>query len=224
MRSKPPAPVPSCKQAHADHGGRPLPRRCGADGAARPRQRPAPSGAAAAGQSCGRLQPAAISVAGGDRRGWMEDIEMRTRRRRRPASVGLVVGAGLFSLILAAIPAAKPCAAMGAEARIGAPAPNFTLSDSNGKTVFLAAFKGKTIVLEWSNHVCPYVRKHYGGNSVPALQEKWTAQGSVWLTLISSHPGAQGFVHGLSRRPSSPWREARHRRPCSSTPRGRSAI
>jgi peroxiredoxin len=127
----------------------------------------------------------------------MGDIEMRTRRRRRPASVGLVVGAGMFSLILAAIPAAKPCAAMGAEARIGAPAPNFTLSDSNRKTVFLAEFKGKTIVLEWSNQECPYVRKHYGGNSMQALQKKWTAQGIVWLTLISSHPGAQGFVHGL---------------------------
>jgi hypothetical protein len=41
------------------------------------------------------------------------------------------------------------------------------------------------------------VRKHYGGNNMQGLQKKWTAQGIVWLTVVSSHPGAQGFVHGL---------------------------
>ena len=80
------------------------------------------------------------------------------------------------------------------QARIGAPAPAFTLTDSNGKTVSLADFKGKTVVLEWTNHDCPYVRKHYGGNNMQALQKKWTAQGVVWLTLISSAPGEQGYV------------------------------
>ena len=50
------------------------------------------------------------------------------------------------------------------------------------------------MVLEWTNHDCPYVRKHYGGNAMQALQKKWTAQGVVWLTLISSEPGAQGYV------------------------------
>jgi peroxiredoxin len=82
------------------------------------------------------------------------------------------------------------------QARIGAPAPAFTLTDSNGKTVSLADFKGKTVVLEWTNHDCPYVRKHYGGNNMQALQKKWTGQGVVWLTLVSSEPGSQGHVTG----------------------------
>ena len=72
--------------------------------------------------------------------------------------------------------------------------PAFTLTDSNGKTVSLADFKGKTVVLEWTNHDCPYVRKHYGGNAMQALQKKWTGQGVVWLTVISSPPGSQGYV------------------------------
>ncbi len=83
---------------------------------------------------------------------------------------------------------------LAAQARIGAPAPAFSLTDSNGKTVSLADFKGKTVVLEWTNHECPYVRKHYGGNNMQALQKKWTGQGVVWLTLISSEPGSQGYV------------------------------
>ena len=82
----------------------------------------------------------------------------------------------------------------GAQARIGAPAPGFSLTDSNGKAVSLADFKGKTVVLEWTNHDCPYVRKHYGGQAMQGLQKKWTGQGVVWLTLISSMPGSQGYV------------------------------
>jgi len=81
-----------------------------------------------------------------------------------------------------------------AQALIGAAAHAFTLTDSNGRNLSLADFKGKTVVLEWTNHDCPYVRKHYGGNAMQALQKKWTEQGVVWLTLISSSPGTQGFV------------------------------
>ena len=113
--------------------------------------------------------------------------------RRTLLANALLGGAGLLGLIAAAPVAADP----GAQARIGAPAPNFTLTDSNGKAISLADFKGKTVVLEWTNHECPYVRKHYSGNNMQALQKKWTGQGIVWLTLISSQPGAQGFVHGL---------------------------
>ena len=80
------------------------------------------------------------------------------------------------------------------QARIGAPAPGFSLTDSNGKSVSLADFKGKTVVLEWTNHDCPYVRKHYGGNNMQSMQKKWTGQGVVWLTLISSRPGSEGYV------------------------------
>jgi AhpC/TSA family len=110
--------------------------------------------------------------------------------RRR--SLLVLLGGGVLTLVVASSRAADS-----PQARLGAPAPNFTLSDSNGNSVSLADFKGKTVVLEWSNHECPYVRKHYGGNNMQGLQKKWTAQGVVWLTLISSQPGAQGFVHGL---------------------------
>jgi len=78
--------------------------------------------------------------------------------------------------------------------RIGAPAPDFSLTDSKGRTVSLAAQRGKTVVLEWTNHDCPFVRKHYEGAAMQALQKKWTADGVVWLTVISSAPGTQGHV------------------------------
>jgi peroxiredoxin len=81
-----------------------------------------------------------------------------------------------------------------AQARIGAPAPAFALTDSNGRVLSLAEFNGKTVVLEWTNHDCPYVGKHYRGNNMQALQKKWTGQGVVWLSVISSAPGQQGHV------------------------------
>jgi peroxiredoxin len=111
----------------------------------------------------------------------------------RRGLIALLAGIALFGRIAPAGVAADSSA----QARLGAPAPNFSLSDSNGRSVSLSDFKGKTIVLEWTNHECPYVRKHYSGQNMQALQKKWTAQGVVWLTVISSHPGAQGFVHGL---------------------------
>ena len=94
---------------------------------------------------------------------------------------------------MAARAASSRAADSSPQARIGAPAPAFTLTDSNGKAVSLADFKGKTVVLEWTNHDCPYVRKHYGGTHAGAAEE-WTEQGVVWLTLISSAPGTQGYV------------------------------
>jgi peroxiredoxin len=114
---------------------------------------------------------------------------MRSIGRRAFLGAGLAGAAAVAGFgIAGATPAMQ--------ARIGAPAPAFSLTDSNGKTVSLADFKGKTVVLEWTNHDCPYVRKHYGGNNMQALQKKWTARGVVWLTLISSEPGAQGYVTG----------------------------
>jgi peroxiredoxin len=110
---------------------------------------------------------------------------------RRTVLAVCLGGAAAIALDVALAPT---IAYPGAQARIGAAAPAFTLSDSAGKTVSLADFKGKTVVLEWTNHDCPYVRKHYGGNNMQALQKKWTAQGVVWLTLISSAPGTEGYV------------------------------
>jgi peroxiredoxin len=79
----------------------------------------------------------------------------------------------------------------------GKPAPAFEAVDSNGKPVRLADFKGKTVVLEWTNHDCPYVRKHYGPGNMQALQTEAAGKGVVWLSIISSAKGAQGFVNGL---------------------------
>lgn len=77
-----------------------------------------------------------------------------------------------------------------------APAPGFTASDADGKPVSLAQFKGKTVVLEWTNSGCPYVGKHYGSASMQTLQKEARAQDVVWLSVISSAPGQQGFKTG----------------------------
>jgi peroxiredoxin len=81
------------------------------------------------------------------------------------------------------------------QVQVGAPAPNFTAVDSNGKTHNLSDFKGKTVVLEWTNHECPFVRKHYDTNNMQKLQKTATGQGVVWLSIVSSAPGQQGFVN-----------------------------
>jgi peroxiredoxin len=78
--------------------------------------------------------------------------------------------------------------------RIGSPAPGFTAVDVNSKQQKLADFKGKYVVLEWHNQSCPYTRKHYETGNMQRLQKEWTAKGVVWLTVISSAPGTQGFV------------------------------
>ena len=115
---------------------------------------------------------------------------MQPKTRRTFLAAGLT-GVTAAALGLTSAPGWSDTAT---EARIGSPAPGFSLTDSQGKTVSLADFKGKTVVLEWTNHECPYVRKHYGGNAMQAMQKKWTAQGVVWLTLLSSAPGTQGHV------------------------------
>ncbi|HVM22902.1 MAG TPA: thioredoxin family protein [Sphingomicrobium sp.] len=81
-----------------------------------------------------------------------------------------------------------------AEPRVGQPAPNFQLTDTNGKSVSLAAFRGKTVVLEWNNPECPFVKKHYGSGNMQRTQARATAGGAVWLTINSSAPGNQGYM------------------------------
>ena len=77
---------------------------------------------------------------------------------------------------------------------VGQPAPDFTGTDSNGKTVKLSDFKGKTVVLEWTNHECPFVRKMYDTETMQNLQKEATAKGVVWLSVVSSAEGKQGFT------------------------------
>ena len=76
----------------------------------------------------------------------------------------------------------------------GEMAPNFTLTSASGEAVSLEDFKGQHVVLEWTNHQCPFVVKHYGSGNMQALQEKWTDQNVVWLSIISSAKGKQGHV------------------------------
>lgn len=83
-----------------------------------------------------------------------------------------------------------------ADAQVGQPAPVFAGTDSQGKVHRLADYRGKTVVLEWSNHDCPYVRKHYGSGNMQQLQRQAAADGVIWLTVISSAPGKQGHVTG----------------------------
>jgi peroxiredoxin len=81
-----------------------------------------------------------------------------------------------------------------AAATVGAAAPVFSLASAAGSTVALADQRGKIVVLEWTNHDCPYVRKHYDTGNMQGLQKEATGQGVVWLTIISSAPGTQGHV------------------------------
>jgi peroxiredoxin len=101
--------------------------------------------------------------------------------------------AGFATITQRGILAAPPAWAA-AVAKVGDAAPGFTVSATTGKSVSLADQRGKLVILEWTNHDCPYVRKHYETGNMQSLQRETIAQGVVWLTLISSSPGTQGYV------------------------------
>lgn len=94
---------------------------------------------------------------------------------------------GIFSVVLFLMTAAFAV-------KVGDPAPGFSSVDSKGKPQKLSDYKGKFVVLEWHNQGCPYTRKHYESGNMQQLQKKWTDKGVIWLTVISSAPGTQGFV------------------------------
>jgi len=86
-----------------------------------------------------------------------------------------------------------------AEPIIDKAAPTFSGTAADGTTINLADLKGKTVVLEWTNHDCPYVVKHYDKSSnIPGLQKAAVADDVVWLQVISSAPGKQGNVDGVT--------------------------
>jgi peroxiredoxin len=99
-------------------------------------------------------------------------------------------------LFLAAFVVAGAAAFAAAQAVVGGKAPAFTATDSNGKPEALADFKGKWVVLEWTNNECPFVKKHYGSGNMQKLQKLFTGKGVTWLSVVSSAPGQQGFVDG----------------------------
>ena len=81
-----------------------------------------------------------------------------------------------------------------AEAVVGQPAPDFTLTDAAGTVQSLAAHRGRFVVLEWFNKDCPFVRKHYDSGNMQRLQAAYTARRVIWLTIASSAPGKQGYL------------------------------
>jgi peroxiredoxin len=74
-----------------------------------------------------------------------------------------------------------------AVAKIGAPAPQFTLEDQNGQKVSLSDYAGKIVVLEWTNPQCPVVQRHYKANTMTTLQAKYAKQNVIWLAINSTH-------------------------------------
>ena len=84
----------------------------------------------------------------------------------------------------------------GDKAKLNETAPDFKLTDSNGKTHALSDFKGKWVVLEWVNFDCPFVRKHYDSGNMQKLQKGYQEKEVVWLSICSSADGKQGFFDG----------------------------
>ncbi len=87
-------------------------------------------------------------------------------------------------------------AGTGGALQIGRPAPDFIATDSKGSSLTLSQYRGKSVVLEWTNADCPYTRKHYSSGNMQSIQALAQKNGVVWLTVISSAPGKQGYVNG----------------------------
>lgn len=100
-------------------------------------------------------------------------------------------GAMLGAVTLPLIPALASAAPA-----IGAQAPDFALPDQDGNVRRLSEFRGRTVVLEWTNHDCPFVRKHYNSSNMQTLQRDAASRNIVWLSMASSPQGEQGYVTG----------------------------
>jgi peroxiredoxin len=99
-------------------------------------------------------------------------------------------------LVIAAITFLASSTAL-AGPKVGKPAPDWKGTDASGKAHELKQYRGKYVVLEWLNHGCPYVQKHYDSKNMQKLQEEWTKKGVVWLSVISSAKGKQGNEEGV---------------------------
>ena len=93
-----------------------------------------------------------------------------------------------LSFVLAVAPAMA--------ALVGGPAPAFSVADAAGKTVDLADYQGKYVVLEWTNPECPFVRAQYGAQAMQALQKEAGAKDVVWLSINSTHQSHSEFRSG----------------------------
>jgi hypothetical protein len=108
-----------------------------------------------------------------------------------PLAVSLAAASALSPGLVACSP---EVASTLAEIPVGKAAPEFRLSDTNGRPVSLADFRGKTVVLEWNNPDCPTVQKHYDSGNMQKTQAAAAADGAVWLTINSSGEGNQGYM------------------------------
>lgn len=95
--------------------------------------------------------------------------------------------------LLAALVGAPTALAQTDQAQVGSPAPDFTLTAADGTEHSLSDFEGQYVVLEWLNFGCPFVGKHYDSGNMQQLQETYTDKGVVWLSIVSSAPGKQGY-------------------------------
>jgi hypothetical protein len=109
-------------------------------------------------------------------------------------AVGIIAAAVIVALLAGMAGIIESAAS--AAPQIGQAAPDFTATDSKGGSVRLSDYRGKTVVLEWTNAECPYTRKHYDSGNMQSVQGLAQKNGIVWLTVISSAPGKQGYVNG----------------------------
>lgn len=116
--------------------------------------------------------------------------------------VAMLAGSSVASADQAA--AAAPIAAS-ARATIGAPAPDFVLPSVSGEPVRLSDYAGKTVVLEWFNPGCPFVKDVHGSDKMTATAEKWAAQGVTWIAINSGAPGKQGAGLSANQGAVSTW-------------------
>ena len=108
--------------------------------------------------------------------------------------VSLLTLAAVASITLTAFMGNSEAAPVLANPTVGQPAPLFTVRDTKGTSHSLDAYRGKWVVLEWFNHECPYTRKHYYTRNMQTLQREYTEKGIVWISVVSSAPGNQGYL------------------------------
>jgi peroxiredoxin len=111
-------------------------------------------------------------------------------------------------LILSALTCLASTALFAAESpQVGSAAPDFSVTDSKGKTQSVSQYKGKYVVLEWFNPECPFVKKHYGPGNMQKLQKEFTDKGVVWLAVDSSAPGKEGnLTPELAEKKMTEWK------------------
>ena len=103
--------------------------------------------------------------------------------------------ASVFSRTAAALACAAAVGIAGA-ALPGTAAPDFSVADAMGKPVKLSDYRGKFVVLEWTNPDCPFVRKHYSSRNMQDLQKEWGAKDVVWLSVNSTRQGHYEYRDG----------------------------